>query len=155
MSSPSGAPRVSPSPDSARSRVEFPLPLKGISVLIVDDEEDVRDLVHAILVGAGATVIVATSAAEALAVAKAAGLHLIVSDIGMPGKDGYQLIAEIRALAHHAATPAIAFTAFASAADRARVLKAGFQVHLTKPSSPAALVATVRKLAAAYGHTTE
>ncbi|HEX8913449.1 MAG TPA: response regulator, partial [Humisphaera sp.] len=91
----------------------------------------------------------------AVAAVRAARPDVLVSDIGMPGEDGYALIRRVRSLpaAEGAGVPAVALTAFAAAEDRARALGAGFQVHMTKPVEPAELVAAVAGLAGVAGRT--
>jgi signal transduction histidine kinase len=123
--------------------------LAGLTVLIVDDEQDARDVVRTVLADAGAEVLTACSAREALALLTARRPDVLVSDIGMPERDGYLLLRDVRALPADAggATPAIALTAFARPEDRARATRAGFQMHLSKPIEPRELLASVRSLA--------
>jgi len=108
--------------------------LLGIHVLVVDDEPDARALLKRVLLECGAEVTVAGSAAEALAEITRRNPDVIVSDIGMPGRDGYQFIRQIRALPAERGgkTPALALTAFARSDDRTRAMMAGYQVHLSK-----------------------
>ncbi len=96
-----------------------------------------------------ANVIVAGTAEEGLAILQDQRPDVVVSDIGMPGKDGYQFIREVRKLPASAGgrTPAIALTAFARSEDRTRAMLAGFQVHISKPIEPQELIATVAGLA--------
>lgn len=123
--------------------------LGGLSVLVVDDEEDARELLRYLLRTSGAEVHVADGARAALQVLEAHTPDVIVSDIGMPGEDGYALLRSIRALPEHEkkSIPAIALTAFARNLDRARALVAGFNVHIAKPVEPSVLVRAVRDLA--------
>jgi signal transduction histidine kinase len=123
--------------------------LKGLNILIVDDESDTRDLICTILGKCGAMVSAAGSAAEALEIIERWRPDILVSDIGMPGGDGYELIRKIRALTPEkgGSIPAAALTAYAKAEDRERVLSAGFQVHLAKPIEPAELISIVASLA--------
>lgn len=123
--------------------------LKGLCVLIVDDEEDARDLIKTVLVGCGAEVSVAGSSPEAIAAIKHKRPDVLVCDIGMPGEDGYALIERVRALGDKRGgkTPAVALTAYAREEDRRRALAAGFQVHLSKPIQPSELVAVVASVA--------
>ncbi len=123
--------------------------LTGMTVLVVDDEQDARDLIEAVLADCHARVVVAASAAEALALVQRERPDVLVSDIGMPGMDGYELLRRVRALgvAQGGAVPAIALTAFARSEDRMRALRAGFRVHVAKPVDPAELVATVASVA--------
>jgi PAS domain S-box-containing protein len=119
--------------------------LKGITVLVVDDERDSRGLVKRVLEECGATVIVAESAAEAFAMLQSAKPDVLVSDIGMPGMDGYELLRRVRELDSDRGgrTPAIALSAFARSEDRARALRAGYLVHVAKPVEPYELVSIV------------
>ncbi len=123
--------------------------LAGITVLVVDDEPDALDLVKRLLEGCGARVFTARSAQEALDIVVVERLNMIVSDIGMPGEDGYDFIRKIRALPAERGgrTPAAALTAFARAEDRTRALRAGYQTHVAKPVEPSELAAVVASLA--------
>jgi PAS domain S-box-containing protein len=123
--------------------------LQGISVLVVDDESDARDLIRKVLDDCSATVMVANSGAEALQLVEQSRPDVIVSDIGMPNMDGYELMRRIRELAPEAGgtTPAAALTAFARSEDRRRALIAGYQSHVAKPVEPAELVTVVASLA--------
>ncbi|HUF93688.1 MAG TPA: ATP-binding protein [Candidatus Limnocylindria bacterium] len=122
--------------------------LGGIRVLVVDDERDARELVHAVLVRCGAEVTTAGSAAEALASLQRAPHDVLLSDIAMPGEDGYQLIRRVRALhdAPRAGIPAAALTAYARLEDRDAALAAGYQMHVAKPVEPAVLARVVQTL---------
>jgi CheY-like chemotaxis protein len=123
--------------------------LQGLRVLVVDDETDARELLAAVLHHHGADVLTAASVDEALPLLQRARPNALVSDIGMPGADGYDLIRRVRALPadEGGATPATALTGFARPEDGARALAAGFTMHMAKPVDPAELVATVRRLA--------
>lgn len=123
--------------------------LEGLSVLAVDDELDARDLLKQILEGCGARVIVAASSEEALGLVLSERPDMIISDIGMPGENGYEFIRKVRALAPEdgGATPAAALTAFARTEDRTRALRAGYQTHAAKPIEPAELTAIAASLA--------
>jgi signal transduction histidine kinase len=125
------------------------LSLDGVRVLIVDDEADTRAMLETVLEHCDAEVRTCASARDALAVLASWTPDVIVSDIGMPGQDGISLIQAIRDMGGEGAglVPAIALTAYASARDRERVLDAGFQVHMTKPADPAAVVAEIARLA--------
>ena len=118
--------------------------LRGLRVLIVDDEPDSRNLIGRLLREHEATVAAASSAAEAMAVLQRQAFDVLLSDIGMPEQDGYDLIRELRARGNN--IPAMALTAFARSEDRARSLMAGFQSHVTKPVDVRELVATVASL---------
>ncbi len=130
-----------------------PLPpeprLDGISILVVDDEPDSRELLRAILAKAGADVRTAGSAADALAVWHQRRPDVLVSDIGMPEEDGYSLIAKIRALPEPAdrLVPAVALTAYSRTEDRIKAIAAGFQMHLSKPADRVELITMVASLA--------
>lgn len=134
-------------------RLNLPsIPLNGISILVVDDDPDARELTSMLLRKNGATVRAAASAAEAFsALSSSADFlpDLLLSDIGMPDEDGYSLIARVRALAlpNVASVPAIALTAFGSAEDRERAFASGFDAHLTKPIEPSQLVGEIARLA--------
>jgi PAS domain S-box-containing protein len=121
--------------------------LNGLRVLVVDDEADARDLVQRILSDCNAQVLSAANAEEALAIARLGQLDLLVSDIGMPDTDGFQLLAKVRALRQGSSVPAIALTAFARSEDRLRALEAGFLDHVPKPVEPSELIATVARVA--------
>lgn len=123
--------------------------LEGLRILVVDDELDSRSLLGVVLEQSGAEVVLGGSAAEALEALADGGFDLLISDIGMPGEDGYQLIGKIRRLAAKKGgrIPAIALTAYAHVEDRVRALNAGFQAHIAKPVEPVELVAVVASLA--------
>jgi PAS domain S-box-containing protein len=122
--------------------------LIGKSVLVVDDEDDARDFLAFALRRCGATVLTAASGADAMSLLKASQIDVLVSDIGMPGLDGYQLLHQIRKAGLN--LPALAVTAFARGEDAVRAIDAGFQRHLPKPVNPtelcAAVAAITRKL---------
>jgi CheY-like chemotaxis protein len=122
--------------------------LVGMTALVVDDEEDARDLLRVVLESHGMTVYDAGSVREALVKLTTQPVHLIISDIGMPEEDGYSLIRRVRTLpsAEQANVPAIALTAFARNEDRTRALLEGFNVHMTKPVEPAELLLTLADL---------
>ncbi|MCA1568517.1 MAG: response regulator [Acidobacteria bacterium] len=132
------------SPSLAQSEV-----LGGLRILIVDDEADTRELVQEVLVRQGAEVRVSESAAEALRTLAAWNPDLLISDIGMPVEDGYELIRQVRRFdaEHHGQIPAVALTAYVGAEDNRRALAAGFQTHLAKPIVPKALIETVARVA--------
>lgn len=120
----------------------------GLKILVVDDELDARELVKRILAGRGADVLTAASAAEGLEMVKIKKPDLIVSDIGMPGKNGYEFIREVRDLQVEEAahTPAIALTAFAHPDDANKALDAGYQRHVAKPVDSFQLITVIREL---------
>lgn len=123
--------------------------LDGVRVLIVDDHTDSRDLFTAILSHQGAEVTAVETVREALAAARHARPDVIVCDLAMPGDDGFALIREVRSWPSDQgrAVPALALTAYARLEDRERALAAGFQMHLSKPVEPRALLAAVTRLA--------
>jgi CheY-like chemotaxis protein len=122
--------------------------LSGVEVLVVDDEADARELVARILQNQGARVTSAGSSEEALRLLELSKPHVLVSDVGMPGMDGYQLMRQLRATeAKGERLPALALTAFARAEDRKRAMLAGYQAHLAKPFDTAELVLMVAGLA--------
>jgi CheY-like chemotaxis protein len=122
--------------------------LSNVRVLAVDDEADTRDLLREILEGAGARVLAVGSAAEALASLSSWRPTILISDIGMPGRDGTSLIRDIRALPNQSlnAIPAIALSAYGSGDDAERARAAGFQVHVAKPVEPAQLIEIIASL---------
>ena len=132
--------------ESASSRL---INLAGRRILVVDDEADARDLLAQILGQAGADVIVAGSAAEALETLRRWRPDVLVSDIGMPGDDGYVLIRKVRALGagEGGQVRALALTAYARSEDRALALEAGFHTHIAKPVDPLELTALIAGLA--------
>jgi CheY-like chemotaxis protein len=115
-------------------------------VLVVDDQRDARTLLKRILSAADAHVLEASSAAEAFELFKTCQPQLLVSDIGMPDCDGYELIRQIRAHPAGADLPAIALTAYARPEERARSLEVGFQTHVAKPVNAAELIAEITRL---------
>jgi CheY-like chemotaxis protein len=123
--------------------------LDGVKVLLIDDEADVRAVTQQVLRNAGAEVVLAASADEGLELLREHRPAVILSDIGMPVADGYDLIRRVRALpaSDGGATPAAAFTAYTRPEDRDRALESGFQMHLPKPVSPTALVGALARLA--------
>jgi CheY-like chemotaxis protein len=118
-------------------------------VLVVDDEADVRQLVHAILDECGSFVRTASSAEEALDVLSRETADVLISDVGMPGTDGYELVRRLRALPadRGGEIPAIALTAYTRVEDRQRAEDAGFSLHVSKPVEPAELVTIVGSVA--------
>ena len=122
--------------------------LDGIRVLVVDDEPDARDLFESILQAAGAAVTTAGSTAEARECLAAERPQVLLSDIEMPGEDGYQLIKQARAGSTPQPLIAIAVTAYARDVDRRRALDAGFDWHLSKPIEPDDLIGVIASLTA-------
>ena len=130
-----------------------PAILKGLSVLVVDDEPDALGLIKTILEMKGASVRAVGSAGEAWRALEAAWPDLLLCDIGMPGEDGYQLIRRVREHGGERgrALPSVALTAYAGEPDRAHALEAGYQLHVAKPVDPAHLVAVVARLTGRQG----
>lgn len=123
--------------------------LRGLRVLLIEDEPESREALKTVLQSYGAEVTAAASAAEALTAFELATPDVLVSDIGLPGRDGYDLMREIRQRPPERGgqVPALALTGYAEAEDRRQTAAAGFQAYLTKPSDPSALVASVAALA--------
>jgi len=139
--------RVHPRGDPRRAPAEFPT-LPDICVLTVDDDPDALGLVREILESAGARVRTATSARGAMASIEEQVPDVLVSDLGMPGMDGFELIQRVRAMEGPAKElPAAALTAYARSEDRAKALRLGFEMHLAKPIDPSELIAAVASLA--------
>lgn len=122
--------------------------LDGLKVLVVDDELDTRELLKEVLSQCGAEVLVAESVVEALKIVSASPPDLLISDIGMPDEDGYELIRRVRELpvARGGKVPAIALTAYARLEDRMEALRAGYQMHVPKPVELAELAAVASSL---------
>jgi signal transduction histidine kinase/ActR/RegA family two-component response regulator len=122
--------------------------LAGLSILLVDDDEQSLEVISAHLERAHAVVLTASSAAQAIQLLQRRHVDVLIADIGMPHEDGYDLIRQVRALASPrlASIPAAALTAFAGDEDRRAVFAAGFQLHLAKPVNAVALVSAVASL---------
>ncbi|MDQ3712316.1 MAG: CHASE3 domain-containing protein [Acidobacteriota bacterium] len=131
-----------------RLKTESELSLSGMLILVVDDEEDTRQLLVQSLTFYGATVIMANSAEQAFTELQDKNPDVLVSDIGMPNEDGYSLIRRVRLLAdpQHRNVPAIALTAFTRAQDRMRALTSGYQNHVAKPVEPDELATVIASL---------
>jgi PAS domain S-box-containing protein len=123
--------------------------LDGLRILVVDDDQDSLDLASAILSGAGAVVTTSRSAAEALELVRHGRPDVLISDIEMPGEDGYALIRKVRGLDRSSggATPAVALTAYGRVEDRLRTISAGYSMHVPKPVQPVELTTIVASLA--------
>lgn len=132
---------------------DCPPELDGLNVLVCDDEEDTRLLVTVVLERCGASVTSVASAQEAMAALQHSRPDILISDIGMPGEDGYSLIKKVRSLSIEdgGKIPAAALTAYARMEDRMKALRSGFQIHLPKPVEPAELVTVVANLAGRFG----
>jgi len=122
--------------------------LKNCRILLVEDDVDTRELLRTVLRRHGAEVIAVGSSSSALSEVGRAKPHVIISDIGMAGENGYEFIRKVRKLSRDEGghIPAIALTAYAAAADRRRALQAGFQTHLPKPIEPDDLVTVILSL---------
>jgi CheY-like chemotaxis protein len=150
---PSGASRVHPTaelptaPEPSAQAIDARL--AGTSVLIVDDDPEALDLLSRMLARHGAEVRTAASAADALTTLERWVPTVLVSDIEMPGEDGYSLVRRVRARSDAGirALPAVAVTAYGRMEDRVRALSAGFDLHLAKPVEPAELIAAIHRLA--------
>ncbi|AUX47003.1 hypothetical protein SOCE26_085140 [Sorangium cellulosum] len=140
-----------PSASSLRVTLEDAMraPLVGLHVLLVEDEPDTREIIALVIEQAGAQVLTACSAAEALSVLERQRVDVLISDIGMPGESGYTLIQQVRAAERDALRriPAIALTSYARIEDRRRALAAGFQRHVAKPIDPSGLIRVIADLA--------
>ncbi len=124
--------------------------LAGVHILIVDDEADARELLRSAFAQLGARVRVAGSADEAMAAIAEARPHVVVSDIGMPGEDGYALVQRLRAAERDGQhLPAVALTAYATGDDVKRALAAGYDLHVAKPVDAVTFARTLAELAGA------
>ncbi|MEH2111798.1 response regulator [Nostoc sp.] len=132
--------------------MEPALPLAGLNILVVDDDDDSRFYITTVLEADGAAITAVASAAVALKVLPELQPDVLICDIAMPGEDGYTLIRKIRALKPdiYGKLPAIALTAYGDSEYRSRALEAGFQTHVPKPVDPGELVAIVANLVASY-----
>jgi CheY-like chemotaxis protein len=132
----------------AEQRRYLPRVLNGVRALIVDDDADNAELFSAALTACGATVATASRADEALRLLTARRFDVVVSDIAMPGGDGYWLVREVRRLPDTQVNsiPLLAVTAFGREHSRTRTLAAGFAEHLQKPVDPEILCQTVAKV---------
>jgi signal transduction histidine kinase len=132
----------------SRSRFECPPELMGIRILVIDDESETRDLLRYVLEQCGSVVTLLDDAAAAAAVVRNGAFDVLISDIGMPEVDGYALIRAVRDLPgpHGGSIPAVALTGYARSEDRTQALRAGFDMHLTKPIDPAELLVVVASL---------
>jgi signal transduction histidine kinase/DNA-binding response OmpR family regulator len=144
------APVAAGSPDPAA--LPHPDLLAQVKVLVVDDEPDAREILSEILTTAGATTAMAASLTDALAQFDDFQPDVLLSDIAMPGGDGYALLRQLRRRGHArgGAVPAIAVSAHVRGGDQQRALAAGFERYVTKPVEPAELLAAVREIVAAH-----
>lgn len=132
---------------------EDKLSLDGVRVLVVDDETDATELLSEILGSCGAEVLVANSGAEALDLLDDHEVDVLLSDIGMPEMDGFELLRAVRARAPEGKAPiqAAALTAYGRSQDRTRAFRAGFQTHLSKPVEPLEVQTVIANLAGRIG----
>jgi CheY-like chemotaxis protein len=135
---------------TARQEVPWGAPpeLAGLRVLIVDDQPDLLEMLHDVLQPCGTEVKTCDTARQALALIQTWQPDVLISDIAMPGEDGYWLIEQVRSLpADEGGTlPAVALTAYVRLEDRLRVQAAGFQMYVPKPVDPAELVSVIARL---------
>jgi signal transduction histidine kinase/CheY-like chemotaxis protein len=134
-----------------RKKEAGPVTLNGIAVLVVDDNDDGREMLAAVLREYGAKVRAVSTAREALTVLTNGTYDILISDVGMPDTDGYELIRRVRMSAEKTMRqmPAIAVTAYANPEDRIRAVVAGFQAHLAKPVDPLTVAGTIAGLVSA------
>jgi CheY-like chemotaxis protein len=133
-----------------RSGASEDLPhLDGVSVLVVDDNQDSRNFLRELLAEHGAAIATAGSTDEAMRIFRGQRPDVLVSDIAMPGEDGYDLIRQVRGLddGEGGRTPAVALTAYVRGEDRHAAFAAGYDRHIRKPVDVAELVTTVAQLA--------
>jgi PAS domain S-box-containing protein len=137
----------------AETTPHIPRLLQGVSILVVEDDDDTRGMLLSALSHCGASARGAATAAEGFALFRKDRPNVLISDIAMPDEDGYSLLRRIRALPAEQGgqVPAAALTAYAAAEDRTKALRAGFQIYLPKPVDPAELVTVVRTLAGLPG----
>ncbi len=155
--------RAAATPDRLHPRAAAPAltrftrsELSGVTVLVVDDHADAVELIQRVLEDCSATVITASEGSRAVDLVTSHRPDVLLTDIGMPGMDGYELLRRVRALGAPGGgkVPAIALTAFARSEDRTRAIRAGFAVHMAKPVDPTELVATVASVAGRAGRDT-
>lgn len=145
----SAAASTTPVPSPPAQELYPPVSLESLRVLVIEDDPDGREFLKRLLESQGATVLLAASAQEALDVVGKQQPQILISDIGLPDMDGYELIRRIRDQEQQrtSALPAIALTAYARAEDRAQALRAGYQAHLAKPVEPGELLTTIASFA--------
>jgi PAS domain S-box-containing protein len=146
-------PRMHPASPAAAVFDYHSTDLRGIRVMVIDDQPDARDLVARVLSECGAEVSCSDDAAKTLGIIESTRPHVLISDIGMPRVDGFELLRRVRALGagRGGALPAIALTAFARSEDRTRALRAGFLMHLSKPVEASELIASVASITGRVG----
>jgi CheY-like chemotaxis protein len=136
--------------------VQVGVSLRGIRIMVVDDERDAREVLWHMLTERGASVSACASASEALAIIEKFEPDVLVSDIGMSDEDGYEFIRKVRMLGEpFGRIPAVALTGHSRLQDRTRALLAGFQAHLAKPVDARELVVTVASVAGRLSSTTQ
>jgi len=128
--------------------VEIERNLEGLVVLVVEDDQDTRDVIGILLEKAGASVTTMDSSAKALAALERMRPHILIIDIGLPDEDGYALIRKARTLLNERGEkiPAVALTAYSSEEDREQALSAGFEIHMPKPPGPRQLIEVIARL---------
>jgi PAS domain S-box-containing protein len=133
---------------TASTSLECAPVLDDLRVLVVDDEQDARDLIVTVLERCGASVCAVGTVAEALDALRERRIDILISDIGIPGEDGYDLIRRVRSMpeSQGGSLPAVALTAYAGKENRKQALAAGFQIHLSKPVDPGELAAAISSL---------
>ncbi len=136
-------PRASASPRAVGGEAEA---TNRLRVLVVDDAPDVTEMIGMLMSYAGYDVVTAFSATEAFDAARSDRFDIIISDIGMPGMNGYELAEALRALPAYRSVPLIAVTGFSMYDDRTRALSSGFNDFLTKPINPGDLLDVVKRL---------
>lgn len=148
----SAAPEPMPAASEPPPAAEFPHSLEGVRVLLLDDEPDTREMLAEMLACCGAEVRTAASAAEALADLRRDPPDVLLSDVGMPDEDGLSFLRRVRALPadQGGRVPAVALTAYATAADRTRALRAGFNLFVSKPVDGQELVVLIANLLGRY-----
>jgi PAS domain S-box-containing protein len=141
--------RAQPRAPTQPATLDETISLHGVRVMMVDDEADARNLVRRLLEDHGALVVTAPSGEEAFGQLAASQFDVLISDIGMPGEDGYAFLRRVRALGPDGGgtIPALALTAYARAEDRVRAILAGFQMHIAKPVEAVELITMVASLA--------
>jgi CheY-like chemotaxis protein len=130
------------------TRPAEPMSLAGVRILVVDDDEDARELIGAMLNTYGAQLAAVASADEAVAHIQREPPNVLLSDIGLPHEDGYSLIRRVRQLPGGERLPALALTAYAGMADHRRCIEAGFDAHVSKPVEPGELAGAIVALVA-------
>lgn len=130
-------------PNSEKSESEINA---GRTALVVDDVADVTEMLAVVLTHAGYNVVTAASAPAALKSARERQFDVIISDIGMPDMNGYQLAREVRQLPGYQTVPMVAVTGYSMFDDKERSIKAGFNAHMTKPIDPRALLDLIEQL---------